>query len=777
MPRRATLTPFWYLLAEAGLLLIFAYLLLLAGSSNGVINYDLTRFSLGLITVLAVAWSVGAGLQLWGGGALVLPLARPLALFLMVYLLTAFTSIDPRRSLGDFWLMLGYACAFMVTANLVAWGWPRELFVKTTLIVGGVLLGLGWYSVWTWYQAWLASAPGQWLPTVIYRLPAANTLAIFWYMLLLMAVARLGAMRGRLARGLVALWSVAALGMIFFTSSRGGWVGTAAGLMTLAALGLWRAQWLARWRRGWQQGAWRSWRVGVLAGVAVLAVGGLAWLVYRQWNHPSHQGGLLTSRDYLWQPAWQAFVASPLVGQGPFTFGSLYMRFNAVPPSPLYIHAHSVYFNFLAETGLLGITALAILAVTAGLALWRQLRRLDGYDWAVAAGALGVAAALAVHGLVESVNIEPSNSLLVAILLGAALAPRPAEEAHLGARLPGRGWPALAGVAALLVAGWYGLWLSTPLHWGVVAANQSRWAEAASNLQEAARRDSRSALVYQQWGLAESVLAKNGEAGALDQAVAAFEQATRLDADWPLNHANLGALYAAAGNPAAALTQMREASRRNPQASLYLLNLGQTAEAAGSADEARRAYADALKIEAEPAYFWRSTPLRAAAWAARPPATHSVLNVGDVVHTEVAAGQIQTAERLVSDTALEAAATDLEVGWARAELAAGHQDFAAAAAQGQGLVNRYLGQSVYGPGKFGDPSYGPFLFRREAMALDLVPQLMQVPVPDRWAERMVRLGDWYTAAGQATQAAGAYRAVLHYVPDNTTAQQRLAGVK
>jgi tetratricopeptide (TPR) repeat protein len=784
-----------YLLQEAALLLAIPYLLLLAATSNGIVNYDIARFSLGVLTAVVAAWLVAV---VWRGrGGAGLPLGWPLASCLAVYLLAAFTSIDPRRSLPDAWLLGAYAFAFVLTANLVQWGWPRELFVKALLLTGGVLIGMGVYTIVTWYQQWLAANPGVWLPTVSYRLPAPNTIAIFLNLLLMAAMARWWVTRALAPRIFLSVWIGLALGLLFLTTSRGGWLGTMAGVaMTVAA---------GRGARGPERGEgfrpiWEAIRrskmllvIALLIGVAGL--GGVGWLAYRQMAHPTHASSFLVARGNFWIAAWQAFLRSPLVGQGPFTYGSAFTHVRSAPPDLPYTHAHSTYINLLAETGLLGVIAGGWLGAAAFRTLWRQVHALRGDERAVAVGAFGALAAGAVHGLFETVSAEPSNAFAISILVGAALAPGPAPHAAAPRGLARR-WPMIALGLALVTAGWYGVWLSAPLRLGVLAANKSDWRQAASHLAEAARRDPRSAVVHQQLGLARSVLASQGSAGALSEAVAEFEIAARLDPDWALNHANLGALYAAQGDDEAALNELRTAARLAPLVAAYHLNLGLAAERANRASEAEDAYAAALSNRPEwaEAYFWRATPFRSeclSRWQASNPAasapTVAELEAAVAAHSEsaltyarlaevyVRAGRLSEAERLLQRAELTYAgsAEKLEIWWVRAALAAAQGNGAEAVRLGEKAFAGYRDQSIFGPGTFGDPSYGPFLFRREAMALDMVPQLTVIRLTDPWAARMVTLGDWRAALGDDAGADAVYREVLEHVPDNADAQMRL----
>ncbi len=793
-------TPLGYLLKEALLILAFAYLVLIGATSNGIVNYDLTRFSVSIFTAIVILW---LAVRLQSGRkmqsevipqAAAPPLGRPLALFLAAYWLASLTSIDPRRSLGEAWLVGLYVFVFALTVELVERGWPRELFVKALLLTGAVVLGLGVYLALEWYRAWLAAAPGEWLPTLTYRLPAPNTVAIFLNLLLMAALARLFGTRARVPRFFLTLWITGALGLIFLTSSRSGWLGTAAGVVTTVGLSLSASNTGVSSRALWH---WlrRRWALLIVLSVmGVAALGLLSWAAYRQIEHPTH-GPILSARSEFWSPAWTTFLQSPWVGQGPFTFGSAYLRANSVPPSLLFIHAHSLFFNLLAETGLVGVLTLGISVLAVFLALWRQVNVLRDEDRAVAVGVFAALTAFAVHGIFETVSAEPSNAFVVAILLGAALAP--GSESAAPAPRAARRWPVAALALALVVAGWYGLWLSAFLHLGVTAANKSDWPRAEALFAETTRRDPRSAVAHQQLGLAKSARVAEGKTETLAGAIAAFEMAVRLDPDWALNHANLGALYAAQGQTEAALKESRAAVELAPNTPTYPLNLGRVAEEAGLLDEARAAYSATLTLRPDwaDAYFWRATPFRvvvAAEWRKSNPVAdaltteelEAVIAGGDpfaITHAQLAEaylseGRIEEAARLLKRAELayfRSGEDALEVLWAKTELAAAQGDYAAAVKLGEQVVAGHRDQSIFGPGTFGDPSYGPFFQRRETMAMDLAPQLTLIHFTDRWATRLVLLGDWHAALGDAARATAVYRDVLTYVPDNIEAQARL----
>ena len=78
------------------------------------------------------------------------------------------------------------------------------------------------------------------------------------------------------------------------------------------------------------------------------------------------------SRLQIWQVAWQAFKEYPLTGIGANRFGLYYLEHR--PPNalePAAAHAHNLFLNLLAETGILGTAAFLILW---GAIVWTLIR-------------------------------------------------------------------------------------------------------------------------------------------------------------------------------------------------------------------------------------------------------------------------------------------------------------------------------------------------------------------------------------------------------------------
>ncbi len=287
-------------------------------------------------------------------------------------------------------------------------------------------------------------------------------------------------------------------------------------------------------------------------------------------------------------PAWNAFLQSPLLGKGPYTFISLYLQANSYPSRSCCSFMPTIStWTCSAASGILGLVAFLWLVVAITRALWGAIRT-GGEAGVVAMGALAAWAAFLVHGLADSVHHTiPTSAWTLAIILGASVTARPLGVS--GRRVNGTLVLGL-GVAAL---SWANLWLALPLYRGVAEANSGEWSQAAAQLAEAARRDPKLAIAHQQSGLAEAVLASQGEAPALDVALGAFEQTVALDPYWALNHANLGALYRQRRACRRRRQAFQQAVALAPDAALYYLNLGEVEEALGNTIAAQQAYTTA----------------------------------------------------------------------------------------------------------------------------------------------------------------------------------------
>jgi putative inorganic carbon (HCO3(-)) transporter len=118
-----------------------------------------------------------------------------------------------------------------------------------------------------------------------------------------------------------------------------------------------------------------------------------------------------------WNAAWRMFDSNPWLGAGAGQYSVAYPAV-ALPrwQDPLG-HAHNYYLNTLAEGGLVGLAGYLAFLLTAGVVVWRQARRGQGWGRMVALAALGMLGHLAAHSVVDNLYVHEMY-LIVAILLG-----------------------------------------------------------------------------------------------------------------------------------------------------------------------------------------------------------------------------------------------------------------------------------------------------------------------------------------------------------------------
>jgi len=321
-------------------------------------------------------------------------------------------------------------------------------------------------------------------------------------------------------------------------------------------------------------------RAGVLA-LAVLAVavaaGAPAALQRRVHDFEQPTGVVVPSSDgtvfarlqavngngryQFWQSAWHAFEAHPLDGIGPGTFQFWWERH---PTSGGFIrNAHSLWFETLAETGIVGLALLgglllwlAVTAVRRALRAGPELR-----VWIAAAGG-GLAAFLAAATLEWVWQLAAIAA--AALILGAAIVAGreqpPAAPARAG-RGPRLAFALLAllALAAVLI----------PLA-GELRLRQSRAAAAAGDL-SAAYRDALAAQRLEPYAatprLQQALVLE--AAGRLGDAAAAARAATAREPGDAQTWLALARVDAERGAAAAGVAALRRARVLDPGSSLF----------------------------------------------------------------------------------------------------------------------------------------------------------------------------------------------------------------
>jgi O-antigen ligase len=141
--------------------------------------------------------------------------------------------------------------------------------------------------------------------------------------------------------------------------------------------------------------------------------------VLRTIFNPVHTEGYIendaVTRGMLWTVAWDEFMHSPVFGMGWGNFAAPYDW--DIPSLPRIQESHSIYFQLLAETGMVGFAAFFYFVLQS----WRQARSrwhcsVDFLDRALAFGVLGALLSVLVQGLVDFAWAAQVGTLLWMLL-------------------------------------------------------------------------------------------------------------------------------------------------------------------------------------------------------------------------------------------------------------------------------------------------------------------------------------------------------------------------
>ena len=813
-----------YLLLEAAGILGWSYVILVGGGITGVINFRLQAANAVLSAIVLGGWLLMRILRherLRGA-----KLALPWMVFLAGLIITAAISSDPRRSVSQVLLFSSYGLFFFFWKDALRKRWQADLLEKALLIAGGILLVLSGLEVAQAYASWrqlAASVP--YAPPFAYRLYAlgdANLGAAVGNLLLPLALARALRASSWTARIGWAAYMLSALGFLLFTASRGGWLGSTIALVTLGTLVVWHQgeNRLRKKRRGtefsasvfgsilmsgpgWMRGR-GAYGLGALLLIGVIGLGGR--FVLRQASGLTH-GPILESRSTFWGAAWAAFKEHPLVGTGPGTFPSDYVRYVSAPPDRVYAHAHSLPFTLAAETGLIGLMAAGVLLLSLGRAVWRagQEARRSKDEWMEWAGRAAALAGLAGHSLFDNHLIYPAVGLTAVALVALAsgteqklVVRRPPSSVEVGdfgvhlRRSYGGMSPwllALPGLALAIFAG-RSLRAYAAYDAGLDQAVQGNWREAAAAFDRASALDPSFALYSLHSGYAYGRLAHEGAGPALQMAIDRYERGLEQEPDFAPNQANLAALYFQAGQPARAIRTMTLAYEWAPESSQFALNLGAFLDSVGDA-RAGGMYRQALALlpGSEKSNFWlqterREQALREAQTAGllegRIDPGMEALDQGDLAGAESyfvdqwrqapltpgpyvglaqvaqAAGNLQQAKSYyLIVLSLQLAQNESKVAplIALGEIARQEGEEGLARMRYQQAYEAVVNAGSYGWGAGGFDPYAWFTFGRRSLPVDLLPQLVRADVPSGLAERLLPLVELADEAGEAGYAA------------------------
>jgi O-antigen ligase len=569
------------IVASAGIAVAIFYGVFLAGPYSSFFR------STTLIIVLVAfgLWAVTAVLRAsWRPRSRILPaLLIPLA----ILTLTTATSRQPRLGIEYVAWSVMLVGLYLLLVRLMASPSYRSRVLALTAVLA-LVVGV-WYlqAVGTlWIEWWglvgrISPPP---LRPEFASLTFGNPSAVMLMSILLAlpAVAWIGVdTRGRAALSIILLGSAASSTIL--SGSRAGWLGLAIG-WTIAG-GLWL---LVPGHRALVAAVVRSrtLRLGLGAVIALAVVVGVVLLPGVLFRGGS--GGEALRLGY-WQAALKMFAESPILGTGPGTWVAQRIRYTDVPANDYYIpHAHDIYIQTLAESGIVGVLAGLVVLVVVGGLVFRAIRSGDRGRTRMGWAAIFALAYFGGHQLLDFYPSLTASLIAIAIPIAwldaaeeRALAERPATEgptpatAAAARRRLAANTLALGGVAAVIVAAgvlrWSDSWAERH-ETAVSAMNDGDYAAALEPARAAAAGDPAMTPYQVTLGLAAS------KTGHPAEAAEAFARGAAAD-DFPVSWLGLAAARVEFGDRAGALDALDRVLR---------LGIVQPAIAIGAADLYRR---------------------------------------------------------------------------------------------------------------------------------------------------------------------------------------------
>ncbi len=468
------------------------FTVLVAGGSGYLDQSVVRQIYLAMAGIAILGWLAVASIR---------PAWRPLSrlapalivCFVVVAISTA-TSRFPRLSAE----MLGYAVLLVALYLFLVALLRRPTFrlhlERLALVMGALVAVLYLGEVFQAWMVWwdvvgrLAVPPLRpaYLGLSLSPNPIATVVLTFGAFGL--AASRLRGRVGWIARMVVVIVVLAAT---FITASRGAYLGAALGLVAVVVVALAaRPETRERARETLRTKAAIA---AVVAGTALAVAAGVLAAVSGRLTFDD--GG---SRAGFARASTQMLESSPLTGVGPGTWGVLRASNTVSPDLDQYIpHAHSVYWQTLAEFGIGGIVGAVTVVATLGLLILRALRSEDATRRRVGCATLFGVVLLAGQQFADMLMNVPAVLLAGALpiaWLDAAALPPPDGPPPPAANPPGFPFRIVpVGMAIVIVVILTGLAriesVAGVADQGVQAANDGDWQAAMDLATEAVEAD------------------------------------------------------------------------------------------------------------------------------------------------------------------------------------------------------------------------------------------------------------------------------------------------
>ena len=510
--------------------------------------------------------------------------------------LATITSRVPRMSVE----MLGYAyllvLVYLLLVTLMRRPELRLHFERLALVLCLVVCGLYLLQVFQLWNEWWSLVGRLAIPPmrpayVGVALGSPNPLATLVLILgaFSLATIRLPGRRGQV----VALVIVGSVGITtFITTSRGAWLGLGVGLVVTGGAAILASPDVRHRARSVTRS--RSGTIAALLVVGVLALVGTAAALTGRLT--TDDGGY---RAGFAQASFRMIESAPITGVGPGTWAVLRAQnMTSGDPDQFVAHAHNIYLQTLAEFGVVGVLAAAVLAASLGLLIVASMRSDDRSRRRVAYACLFGVVLFAAQQVADVLVNVPALLLALALPIAwldatsAPSVPQPSSATRTVPESVQRLLPLAAAVlTAIVLVGLVRIEsAAATAERSVNSATAGDWADALGQISAAVEADPDLPVYRFELGMSAA------NVGDWEQAGKALSISARTD-DYPYAWLNLAAVRWKLGDDAGARDALARAERQGLQRTPIALAAGWLQQQLGNDEAAMVDYATAIAQE------------------------------------------------------------------------------------------------------------------------------------------------------------------------------------
>ena len=573
---------------------------------------------LGVILALSAVWLISRGRS---GGPFHLPKATiPLVVYVVFRFITLSYTPLPYyatfSTLSELLVLLMFIFIFDSLWN----GWQPRLWENALIAICLVFVVVDLFDMLQYQRAWWSISGSLFsMPPIVKRAPGAllghpNFLAGYINLVIPLVLVRL--LRTTQKRGKVIGFGVLLLLLIgeYLTYSRAGWLALVGAIVV--TLLFYYAVPLYEWLKSPRKSIpWRTSRIlVVLLAALVLMIPITIYAIY-QTQLAGH--GSTSMRLAIWGHSLEQFVSSPLWGNGIRSLAVTLTNLKSAIGVDEISHAHNLLLQISAESGIIGLGLVLIVAILIGRAFisaWKQ-HPAQSRERASLAAYAGIGTGILIHGLADFLFWRATFNIAVLLILALLYYTAPPRES-----ITVKKWIMIPLIAGSVLLFSFGRVITTQeastYMTAVEAAEIGDWYTARESICKAADATQSATFLGFQCALANARLAyESGDTEMLKSALEVQRKTIGTDPYWYVHWANLASYEWQNGEIDLALEHMEKVAEMAPQRSILWLNLAWMQERVGKNTEALRNYnrVYCLAPEVKNSLFYQGTTLRQSA--------------------------------------------------------------------------------------------------------------------------------------------------------------------